>query len=471
MHVSDHDVAQSLPPPLPRWVPLIDALTVVALVLAACVFAFGGFREYVGAVRISVRSWDRFAALALLLTAIRHLFVARPAMPVVVLARVTNFWRSEERRAVWPAVIGTRLGVLITGYLAVTTIGFAPGSVLFRVSHNELDNLPARWDAGWYLGIVTDGYKWDRNPRRQQNVFFFPAFPSAMRVVGLFFGKRWLHVGVALAVAAFFCALLYMYRLARDVLDPDRARTAVWALAAYPFSVYYSAPYTEGFFLLGCLGAFYHTTRSHWWRAAFWGFFVSLCRPNGFFIALPLAMLVLHRTIRERRLVLSAWIPIVAPAVGVLTYCLFLYLRFGDPLAWTKGQLAWGRVYVGIWPSVRALWRDRYLVISEEGFYHYSVTSPYDLMHTAAALFVLISVWPTVRRFGPAYGVFTAVNIVPPLVLGGMMSIGRMTSVLFPAFLWLGATLPARQTTGWIAAFCILQGLIAVLFYTWRPAF
>jgi hypothetical protein len=92
-------------------------------------------------------------------------------------------------------------------------------------------------------------------------------------------------------------------------------------------------------------------------------------------------------------------------------------------------------------------------------------------MHTAAALFVLVSVVPCVRRFGLAYGVFTLVNIVPPLVIGGMMSIGRMTSVLFPAFLWLGAVVPARLTPALIAVFCMLQGLVAILFFTWRPVF
>ena len=51
------------------------------------------------------------------------------------------------------------------------------------------------------------------------------------------------------------------------------------------------------------------------------------------------------------------------------------------------------------------------------------------------------------------------------------MSAGRLTSVLFPVFLWLGETIPDRHRTGWIATFASLQALTATLFYTWRPLY
>lgn len=469
MHTLDDrqsDEPASTPPP--KWVPLLDWSALLLLGLAANVVVFGGFRGEVAGIRLSVRSWERLAIAAVLIIAIRHAYVRTPSMPRKYWAKLSSLRRTEEWREVWPAFIATRLGVLMAGYLAVVTIGFeAPRTR----SDDILADLPARWDALWYLSIVTDGYQWDGNPRTQQNVVFFPAFPAAIRIVGWFLGKQWLHAGLLLALAAFFCALLYLYRLARDVLGPEKAGIAVWALAAYPFSVYYSAPYTEAFYLLGSVGTFYHVGKNQWWRGACWGFFAAVSRPNGFLIALPVAILVVPEIVRRRRVLLSASAAVLAPIVGILTYSYFLHVRFDDAMAWRKGQEAWGRVYVGVWPSIRALWIDRYDAIATDGFYHYSVTHPYDVFHTTAALFALASVWPTIRRFGLAYGAFTAANIVPPLLVGGMMSIGRMSSVLFPAFLWLGAILPARHTPAWIAIFCVLQGLIAVLFFTWRPVF
>ena len=61
---------------------------------------------------------------------------------------------------------------------------------------------------------------------------------------------------------AFFLALGYFLRLARDELaDEDAAVTAVMLLAAYPFAVFFSAAYTEGLFLLTLVGAVYHFRR------------------------------------------------------------------------------------------------------------------------------------------------------------------------------------------------------------------
>jgi len=455
----------------PRWLSFVDGLTILLVVLAACVFVFGGFRETVAGVRISMRSWPRLVAVAALLATIRHLYVPSPAMPSALPARLIAFWRSDARRDVWPAFLSTRLMVLLVGYLAVVTFGIPPGIERFRVSHNELENLVARWDVAWYLGIITHGYGWDGNTARQQSVVFFPAFPTITRVVGLFLGQQWLVAGLLVAFSAFFAALIVLYRLARDLLDVERARVSVWALASYPFAAYFSVPYTEGLYLLASVAAFYAMTRRHWWRAAAFGYFVALCRPNGFLIALPLAILALEHMRQQRRVIAAACASVVAPLAGILTYSLFLYVRFGDALAWRKGQLAWGRSYPGLWASARALWTDRYDAIANFGFYHYSATNPYDMMYTAAALFVLVSVIPTIRRFGAAYGIFTLVNILPPLLVGGMMSIGRMTSVLFPAFLWLGAVVPPRYCPALIAVGCMLQGLVAALFFDWRPIF
>jgi len=48
------------------------------------------------------------------------------------------------------------------------------------------------------------------------------------------------------------------------------------------------------------------------------------------------------------------------------------------------------------------------------------------------------------------------------------MSMGRLTCTMFPVFLWLAAAAP-RQLPTLAAAFALVQGLVAVLFYTWRP--
>ena len=87
------------------------------------------------------------------------------------------------------------------------------------------------------------------------------------------------------------------------------------------------------------------------------------------------------------------------------------------------------------------------------------------------ALFVLAAVWPVWQRFGIAFAAFILINIVPPLTTGGFLSAGRLSSVLFPAFVWLAGAVAPRQRTAWIVSFAMLQALNAALFYTWHPLF
>jgi hypothetical protein len=67
--------------------------------------------------------------------------------------------------------------------------------------------------------------------------------------------------------------------------------------------------------------------------------------------------------------------------------------------------------------------------------------------------------------------VFILINMLPALASGGLLSAGRFSAVMFPAFLWLASAVPVRHRPGWIAAFAALQAFNAALFYTWRPLF
>ena len=121
----------------------------------------------------------------------------------------------------------------------------------WRIYSNDLLDLPARWDTGWYLGIATEGYRFDPNARAdyQQNIAFFPAFPMSMRYLSVVLGRQPLWTGVVISLVSFFIALTYFLRLARSLLkDEEKAVTAVMLLAAYPFAVFFSAAYTEGCF-------------------------------------------------------------------------------------------------------------------------------------------------------------------------------------------------------------------------------
>ena len=458
---------------LPRWARVADVVSLGLLVIAVAVLVGGGFRMRLGPWRIAATSPVTPWLLLLLVTGVRHAVVPRPSLPARARELCQRVLRSESWRACWTPFALTRAGVVAIGFMALVTVGYAPGEPNTRLFDDEVMNLPVRWDAGWYYQIAKTGYYWDRRKQGQQNIAFFPAFPMATRGVARLFGgepEAYILAGLALSHAAFFWALWLLHRLARDLTgDAAAAAAAVLLITCYPFALFYGAFYTESFFLLGAVGAMRGMQRNRSGEAAAFGLLAGLTRPNGFLLALPLLMLAGHRILDGRRPSLRAAMPgaaaALAPVAGVAIYSAYLVSLTGNPLAWYEQHAAWGRTFAGLTPIVNAFEQ-----IGRDGALAYVAAQPYTTINVIAAGAALAFVVPVWRRVGAAYGVFIAVNVLPPLIFGGALSMGRVTATMFPIFLWLAMAVPRHAGT-LAATFALFQGLAAVLFYTWRPLY
>lgn len=460
----------------PKWATALDVIAVVMALVAISVAIGGGFRIWIFESRLSVTDWMRPALWSVIAIAIRHAVVRHQPLPRRVAAAITGWWWSPDTRVVLPIHFSSRFGVLLVGFLAVQLVGFPPEAAnRWRIYNNELLDLPARWDTGWYLGIATEGYSYSPNVRAdfQQNIAFFPAFPMAMRYLSVVLGRQPVWTGVGISLVAFFIALTYFLRLARDLLrDEEKAVTAVTLLATYPFAVFFSAAYTEGLFLLTMMGAVYHFHKNQLWRAAIWGLVCGLTRPNGALLSIVLALMAVTgpgapnwRTapgVLARRVIAAG-----APGYGMLLYSAFIYRLTGDPFTWTRQNIAWGRVY----RSLDSIVSDRVDFITNNGLYNYASTQTLDMFYLMAVLLCLAAVWPIYRRYGIAFAALIPITILPPMAAGGLLSMGRVTSILFPVFLWLGGAIPPQHRKAWIGLFALLQGFAAVMFFTWRPLF
>src|SRR5688500_12458830 len=468
---------------LPKWATALDVIAVVMALVAISVVLGGGFRVWVFDNRVSVTEWWRPAMWSAVALALRHALVRRQPLPQRLSRALIAWWRSPDTRTVLPIHLASRLGVLAIGFLAVILIGFPPqASSRWTIYSNELLDLPARWDTGWYLTIANEGYLYRPNASAadQQNIAFFPAFPMSIRYLSAVLGRQPLWTGVAISIVAFYFALVYFLRLARSELgDGDRAVAAMMLIAAYPFAVFFSAAYTEALFLLTLVGAVYHFRHDQLWRSAFWGFLCGLTRPPGCLLSVVLGLMALA-PIWDR----SRWRVIVpppigwsaigarllaasAPGLGMLAFSAFIYRLTGNPFQWTMQNAAWGRVY----RRLDSIVLDRIDFIATNGFYAYASQQATDLFYSLAVILCLAAVWPVYRRFGLLYAVFIILKLLPPMSAGGILSMGCVTSGLLPGFMWLGAAEPAHQRTAWIVGFAMLQGLVAVLFFTWRPLY
>ncbi|MGE0360657.1 MAG: mannosyltransferase family protein [Vicinamibacterales bacterium] len=461
----------------PAWVRIADAVAIVLVLLALSAIVTGGFRTEVAGVRMSVTSWWRPALVALLVALGRHALCRRPSLPARAWDVLARWRRDEVTLAIAPLVVASRVGVLVIGLMAVHAIGYPQGRAPIRVAEGEVANLPARFDAGWYLSIATRGYEYTPNRLdRQQNLVFFPAFPLLMSLGSLLLARQVLWAGAVLSMLAFAWAARYLYRLARDLMDAERAQAAVAFAALYPFALFYSAPYTEGLFLLALLGAWCHLRRDERWPAFGFGLLAGLTRPNGCLLSIPLALMVVtpHWHGGRLRRPTGGWgsiagrlVVAAAPGIGMLLYSAYVYDLTGDPFMWIRLQAAWGRQNLGVGTFLLAEWQS----VGEQGLYEYTTSNIPDFLNILAAALVAAGLWPITRRFGVAAGALLLLNVLPSLASGGWLSVGRATAVLFPMFLWLADVVPARQRSAWFAAFAGLQAFAAVLFFTWRQLF
>lgn len=457
---------------LPRWAHVADVVSVALFVVAVAVVVGGGFRMRVGGLRVAATSPATPWLLLLLVAGIRHALVSKPTLPARLAFLVRRVRRSESWQACWAPFAFTRIGVVAIGFMAVATFGYAPGEPNTRLFDDEVMNLPVRWDAGWYYQIAKTGYYWDRREDGQQNIAFFPAFPMATRGVARLFGgepEAYILAGLTLSHLAFLWALLLLHRLARDITgNPATAAAVVLLVACYPFAIFYGAFYTESFFLLGAIGALRELLAGRPAAAGAFGLLAGLTRPNGFLLALPLLVLCARRlagggvaATRGAGMAVAAMMPVA----GVAIYSAYLATLTGNPLAWYAQHAAWGRTFAGLAPITSAFEH-----IARDGVVAYATAQPYTTLNVVAASVAVALIVPIWRRLGAEYGVFVAVNVLPPLVLGGALSMGRVTATMFPVFVWLAMAMP-RQAAALAGVFALCQGFAAALFYTWRPLY
>lgn len=354
-----------------------------------------------------------------------------------------------------------RAAVIAAGFAAVLIFGLRDGSPTTR--DHDWQSLQNRWDAGWYVGIASGGYR-PGVGGQYTNAAFFPAFPLLMRGTARLFRvprtpDAWAWTGALLAAALFVAACCYLYALA-SLKRGAHPGAAVALCALYPFGPFFGACYTESLFLLASVAACYHLMRGHTAAAAAWGLAAGLSRPIGWLLVLPLGYIALTRPggLRRRDLLAAA-----SPAIGLAVFSAYLMTLTGNPLEWLAAQGRWGRRLDGL--------QDVSVRVQAHGVVGFATRWTGDLLNAVAAIFALACAVPVWRRYGAGDALYVAIAIAAPLAFGGLTSVARFTSVLFPIFIWMSGALSPRARAILCVVFALGQLATAAMFYTWRPLF
>jgi hypothetical protein len=336
----------------------------------------------------------------------------------------------------------TALGALVVCTAAVTMSSrlFPEGYSPARATWPELPPPLgwARYDAGWYAHIATQGYSY--TPGVQSPVAFFPAYPLLLRGLGLL-GLDTYLAGVLVTMVCGLLALVLFVHWARMRADEDTARDAGLLIALYPCAFYlYGAMYSDAFFLLLIVAAFLLLERGQLVPAVLLGAVATAARP----VAPALVLGMLARRLEWKRERGQRWsavdlLPVFA-AAGFVLYVLYLWHSFGEPFAFVKVQSAPGWDQTPGWRTWAKL----------RWFRSFSRDMPVgDFLrlagHAAATLGAFALVWPTVKRLGWGYGLYTVAIIgLPALGSKDFMGMGRYLLAAFPIFLTLALMLRER---------------------------
>ncbi len=140
-----------------------------------------------------------------------------------------------------------------------------------------------RYDADWFLKILTQGYNRADGTTNFQPLYPWAAFP---------FAKAGISPMLSLMIVSSLCSLLMLYffdRLARFELRPLAHRASTLLFILFPTAFILFAPYSESLFLLCAVLCLYWSIQRKWWLAGFAGGLAALTRQQGIFLFFPMA--------------------------------------------------------------------------------------------------------------------------------------------------------------------------------------
>jgi len=449
---------------------------------------------------VGLRERARFDTM---LTMARDQPLALRSPPAVAAAAVATA-DGAERAASWratavavlPAFVVSRLIVLVAGAGSVSLWGTVPvqGTYdprgLTSSLGGWLDTLVAplaRWDSAWLLDVAEVGYPAGYEPRTA----FFPLYPLLVHALATVIRSP-LLAGLVLSGACAFGGAMLVHRLAARELGERAATPAAWALLLFPGSLWLSAVYTEGLFLLLAAGCLLAARERRWAIAGALGALAAASRSAGVLLVIAVLLCAWQdERARDGAAALGDALRRAGPAlaaaalvpIGLLAYLVALVLAGHPFTAPFDVQAEWGREtrppWVGIWHGLTAASDGLGEILGARALPRGGTLGGawLNLSLFACLVVAVVALVGAARRLPPAYAAFAGLALAMPLcspaIDAGMplMSLPRFVGVLFPLAMWAGWWVAGRgRAWAWGLAVpaALLLGLVAALTARWN---
>lgn len=297
------------------------------------------------------------------------------------------------------------------------------------------------WDAPHFLYIAQNGYT---NIGDEANfIVFSPLYPLAIKFVDPIF----------VSILSFSIAGVLFYNIVAKIWNKEVAKKALFLLAIFPTSYFFTAPYTESLFWLMAMAAMYFAYKKYWILAGTFVGLSFLTRMPGIII-LPVIWIIIWQT---KSLKIKNIILVTLPVIFCVGMYLYLnYSVYTDPLAFQKilhGH--WQKTFAFPWQSVYSSWqatrggiRDDYAL--QIGFW--------EAIPATISLILIPFVWKYLKN--PAWGLWYTLSVILITSTSFLLSTPRYLLTIPPLIVFL-AIISQKYKWFYFVWIFISSGLLA----------
>ena len=310
----------------------------------------------------------------------------------------------------------------------------------------------ARWanfDGVHYLTIVHQGYQGLGLIQA-----FFPVFPLSILAVTKL-GIDPLIGGQLISLLALTISLFIWQGIIKH-LFPKTPMAFFWFVIItllWPVSFFFIGVYTESLFFLFLSLSIYWAIKKRWWLAALSTGLLTGTRITGVAFVPGLILMFLGDQWSIKQLITAFkhnWLKSFALAAvagwGLILYCYYLYLNFGDPFLFSHVQSEFGagrESHFLLFPQ--AWWRATKVLWTARPFDFKYWTYFQDWFFGSVSFFGLIWLW---KKIPPSIWLFSCLAILLPISTGSFSSLPRYALIAVGFHLGLAGLFTHRPKLG-----------------------
>lgn len=324
--------------------------------------------------------------------------------------------------------------IIIIGFLFGKYIPLPNSPGIWIIKNSIFDPL-LRWDVGWYLSIINDGYQYNPLLHQQQNIAFFPLYPILVRELSNITGITNYVIGIIISNLFLFIALCVIFFIiqTQHIKTKINPYIPIFLICFFPMSFFYSTLYTESLFLMLAALTFYFIFKNKIILASIFVGFASATRNIGILLLLPIIYKIVfldnHIECNWKVKLLKIFSTSFIGSTGLMSFILFQYLKFGQWNAFIQIQHEWGRKV------------NNSIFVSFGNSFHETIINlisinPHSLDSIILIIGLILCLNLVRKKQYYIYLIWIVPSIIIPLSTGTTTSLSRYIMVLFPLYIY-----------------------------------